>query len=92
MDDTTSVNVYYHKNAEIEHITITGPEEASGTGDEQLTAPDPQPTQMSLAQVGGSDFELSEENAKTILQILDSGRVSMRRNRLLHRLLNRDLR
>ena len=92
VDDTTSVNVYYHKNAEIEHITITGPEEASGTGDEQLTAPDPQPTQMSLAQVGGSDFELSEENAKTILQILDSGRVSMRRNRLLHRLLNRDLR
>ena len=66
-------NVYYHKNAEIERITITGPEEASGTGDEQLTAPDPQPTQMSLAQVGGSDFELSEENAKTILQILDSG-------------------
>ena len=54
VDDTTSVNVYYHKNAEIEHITITGPEEASGTGDEQLTAPDPQPTQMSLAQVGGS--------------------------------------
>ena len=92
VDDTTSVNVYYHKNAEIEHITITGPEEASGTGDEQLTAPDPQPTQMSLAQVGGSDFELSEENAKTILQILDSGRVSMRRNRLLHRLPNRDLR
>ena len=37
VDDTTSVNVYYHKNAEIEHITITGPEEASGTGDEQLS-------------------------------------------------------
>ena len=73
VDDTTSVNVYYHKNAEIEHITITGLEEASGTGDEQVTAPDLQPTQMSLAQVGGSDFELSEENAKTILQILDSG-------------------
>ena len=73
VDDTTSVNVYYHKNAEIEHITITGLEEASDTDDEQLTAPDPQPTQMSLAQVGGSGFELSEENAKTILQILDSG-------------------
>ena len=73
VDDTTSVNVYYHKNAEIEHITITSPEETSGTGDEQMTTPDPQPTQMSLAQVGGSDFELSAENAKTILQILNSG-------------------
>ena len=73
VDDTTSVNVYYHKNAEIEHITITGPEEASGADDEQQTAPAPQPTQMSLAQVGGSDFELSGENAKAILQILDAG-------------------
>ena len=76
VDDTTSVNVYYHKNAEIEHITVTGPDEVSGVDDEQQTtpdAPDPQPAQMSLAQVGGSGFELSEENAKTILQILDSG-------------------
>lgn len=73
VDDTTSVNVYYHKNAEIEHITITGPEEASGADDEQQTAPAPQPTQMSLAQVGGSDFELSGENARAILQILDAG-------------------
>lgn len=73
VDDTTSVNVYYHKNAEIEHITITGLEEASGAGDEQQTASGPQPTQMSLAQVGGSDFELSGENAKAILQILDAG-------------------
>lgn len=72
-DDTTSINVYYHKDAEIEHITITGPEEASGADDEQQTAPAPQPTPMSLAQVGGSDFELSEENAKAILQILDAG-------------------
>lgn len=73
VDDTTSVNVYYHKNAEIEHITITGPEEASGADDEQQTAPALQSTQMSLAQVGGSDFELSGENAKAILQILDAG-------------------
>jgi len=73
VDDTTSINVYYHKDAEIEHITITGPEEASGADDEQQTAPAPQPTPMSLAQVGGSDFELSEENAKAILQILDAG-------------------
>ena len=72
VDDTTSVNVYYHKNAEIEHITITGLEEASDTDDEQLTAPDPQPTQMSLAQVDGSSFDLSKENAKTIQQILDA--------------------
>lgn len=73
VDDTTSINVYYHKNAEIEHITITGPEEASGADDEQQTAPGPQPTPMSLAQVGGSNFELSGENAKAILQILDAG-------------------
>ena len=73
VDDTTSINVYYHKDAEIEHITITGPEEASGADDEQQTAPGPQPTPMSLAQMGGSDFELSEENAKAILQILDTG-------------------
>lgn len=73
VDDTTSINVYYHKDAEIEHITITGPEEASGADDEQQSAPAPQPTPMSLAQVGGSDFELSEENAKAILQILDAG-------------------
>lgn len=72
VDDTTSVNVYYHKNAEIEHITITGPEEASGADDEQQTAPGPQPAPMSLAQVGGSNFELSGENAKAILQILDA--------------------
>ena len=72
-DDTTSINVYYHKDAEIEHITITGQEEVSGADDEQQTAPGPQPTPMSLAQVGGSDFELSEENAKAILQILDAG-------------------
>lgn len=72
-NDTTSVNVYYHKDAEIEHITITGLKDASGADDEQQTAPAPQPTPMSLAQVGGSDFELSEENAKAILQILDTG-------------------
>lgn len=73
VDDTTSINVYYHKDAEIEHITITGPEEASGADDEQQTAPAPQPTPMSLAQVGGSNFKLSGENAKAILQILDAG-------------------
>ena len=73
VDDTTSINVYYHKDAEIEHITITGPEEVSGADDEQQTAPAPQPTPMSLAQVGGSDFELSGENTKAILQILDTG-------------------
>ena len=70
VDDTTSVNVYYHKNAEIERITVTNAD------DEQQTAPvapDPQPAQMSLAQVDGSAFDLSKENAKTIQQILDSG-------------------
>ena len=70
VDDTTSVNVYYHKNAEIERITVTSAD------DEQQTAPvapDPQPAQMSLAQVDGSAFDLSKENAKTIQQILDSG-------------------
>ena len=70
VDDTTSVNVYYHKNAEIERITVTSAD------DEQQTAPvapDPQPAQMSLAQVGGSSFDLSAENAKTLRQILDSG-------------------
>ena len=70
VDDTTSVNVYYHRNAEIEHITVTNAD------DEQQTAPaNPalQPAQMSLAQVDGSAFDLSKENAKTIQQILDSG-------------------
>ena len=70
VDDTTSVNVYYHKNAEIERITVTSAD------DEQQTAPAdpaPQPAQMSLAQVGGSNFDLSAENAKTLRQILDSG-------------------
>ena len=70
VDDTTSVNVYYHRNAEIEHITVTSAD------DEQQTAPvapDPQPAQMSLAQVDGSAFDLSKENAKTIQQILDAG-------------------
>ena len=70
VDDTTSVNVYYHKNAEIERITVTSAD------DEQQTAPvapDPQSAQMSLAQVDGSAFDLSKENAKTIQQILDSG-------------------
>ena len=70
VDDTTSVNVYYHRNAEIEHITVTNAD------DEQQTAPAnpaPQPAQMSLAQVDGSAFDLSKENAKTIQQILDSG-------------------
>ena len=38
VDDTTSVNVYYHRNAEIEHITVTSAD------DEQQTAPaDPAP-------------------------------------------------
>ena len=70
VDDTTSVNVYYHKNAEIERITVTNAD------DEQQTAPaapDPQPAQMSLAQVDGSSFDLSGENAKTLRQILDAG-------------------
>ena len=70
VDDTTSVNVYYHRNAEIERITVTSAD------DEQQTAPvapDPQPAQMSLAQVDGSAFDLSKENAKTIQQILDAG-------------------
>ena len=70
VDDTTSVNVYYHKNAEIERITVTNAD------DEQQTAPaapDPQPAQMSLAQVDGSSFDLSEGNSKTLRQILDSG-------------------
>ena len=70
VDDTTSVNVYYHKNAEIERITVTNAD------DEQQTAPAnpaPQPAQMSLAQVNGSAFDLSEGNSKTLRQILDSG-------------------
>ena len=70
VDDTTSVNVYYHKNAEIERITVTSAD------DEQQTAPAdpaPQPAQMSLAQVDGSAFDLSAENAKTLRQILDAG-------------------
>ena len=70
VDDTTSVNVYYHRNAEIEHITVTNAD------DEQQTAPAnpaPQPAQMSLAQVDGSAFDLSEGNSKTLRQILDSG-------------------
>ena len=70
VDDTTSVNVYYHRNAEIERITVTSAD------DEQQTAPaapDPQPAQMSLAQVDGSSFDLSEGNSKTLRQILDSG-------------------
>ena len=70
VDDTTSVNVYYHRNAEIERITVTNAD------DEQQTAPaapDPQPAQMSLAQVDGSSFDLSEGNSKTLRQILDSG-------------------
>jgi len=70
VDDTTSVNVYYHRNAEIEHITVTSAD------DEQQTAPAnpaPQPAQMSLAQVDGSSFDLSEGNSKTLRQILDSG-------------------
>ena len=76
VDDTTLVNVYYHRNAEIEHITVTGPDEVSGVDDEQQTtpdAPDPQPAQISLAQVGGSNFDLSAENAKTLQQIFDTG-------------------
>lgn len=72
VDDTTSVNVYYHRNAEIEHITVAGPDEVSGVDDEQQITPDPQPAQMSLAQVDGSSFDLSKENAKTIQQILDA--------------------
>ena len=70
VDDTTSVNVYYHRNAEIERITVTSAD------DEQQTAPAnpaPQPAQMSLAQVDGSSFDLSEGNSKTLRQILDSG-------------------
>ncbi len=70
VDDTTSVHVYYHRNAEIERITVTSAD------DEQQTAPAapaPQPAQMSLAQVGGSAFDLSKENTKTIQQILDAG-------------------
>ena len=70
VDDTTSVTVYYHRNAEIERITVTSAD------DEQQTAPaapDPQPAQMSLAQVDGSSFDLSEGNSKTLRQILDSG-------------------
>ncbi|MCI9430875.1 MAG: hypothetical protein HFF70_00400 [Oscillospiraceae bacterium] len=43
VDDTTSVNVYYHKNAEIEHITIIGPEEASGADDNSRLPQSPSP-------------------------------------------------
>lgn len=70
VDDTTSVNVYYHKNAEIERITVTSADDEQQTAS---AAPDPQPAQMSLAQVDGSSFDLSEGNSKTLRQILDSG-------------------
>ena len=73
VDDTTTVNVLYHKNAEIKYITITGPEEGSSADDEQQADPAPQSIQMYMAQVGGSDFELSAEDAETLLQILDAG-------------------
>lgn len=32
VDDTISVNVYYYKNAEIEHITVTSLEEGNDAG------------------------------------------------------------
>lgn len=70
VDDTTSVNVYYHRNAEIERITVTSADDEQQTAS---AAPDPQPAQMSLAQVDGSSFDLSEGNSKTLRQILDSG-------------------
>ena len=70
VDDTTSVNVYYHRNAEIEHITVTS---ADDQQEPVPVTPDFQPAQMSLAQVGGSSFDLSEENARAIQQILDAG-------------------
>lgn len=54
--------------AEIEHITVTSLEEGSSADDEQQTAPAVQVTQL-----GGSDFELSAEDAETVLQILDTG-------------------
>lgn len=73
VDDTTTVNVYYHKDAEIEYITVTGPKEGSSADGEQQADPIPQSVQMYVAQVGGSAFELSAEDAKTILQILDGG-------------------
>jgi len=69
VDDTTSVNVYYHRNAEIEHITVTS---ADDQQEPVPVTPDFQPAQMSLAQVGGSSFDLSEENARAIQQILDA--------------------
>lgn len=55
-------------NAEIEHITVTSLEEGSSADDEQQTAP-----AVQVAQVGGSDFGLSAEDAETVLQILDTG-------------------
>ena len=70
VDDTTSVNVYYNRNAEIEHITVTS---ADDQQEPVPVTPDFQPAQMSLAQVGGSSFDLSEENARAIQQILDAG-------------------
>ena len=73
VDDTTSVNVYYHRNAEIKRITVTGPKEVDGTDTEQQSQPILQPIQMSLALVGNSHYDLSDENTKAILQILDAG-------------------
>ena len=73
VDDTTSVNVYYHRNAEIKRITVTGPKEVGGTDTEQQSQPILQPIQMSLALVGNSHYDLSDENTKAILQILDAG-------------------
>jgi len=70
VDDTTSVNVYYHRNAEIEHITVTS---ADDQQEPVPVTPDFQPAQMSLAQVGGSNFDLSAENSKTLQQIFDTG-------------------
>ena len=52
VDDTTSVNVYYHRNAEIEHITVAGPDEVSGVDDEQQITPDP-PARTDVSGAGG---------------------------------------
>lgn len=77
--DTVSVTVYYHKDAEIEYITVTGLDDgdiSGGAGTSSSGQPnDPslQDISVSVAEAGGGDaFELLGEDAETISQILSA--------------------
>lgn len=79
VNDTVSVNVYYYKNAEIEHISVSdwkdgnnadGAETTSGEQTDNLALQD---ISICVAEAGGGDaFELLGKNAKTISQILSA--------------------